>query len=131
MGIDYGGARLGIAVSDDSGVIAFPFSVVPTRGDVRKALGDIIRGKNVDRVVVGYPLDREGNPGPAAARVEAFAERLRRWFGLDVVLWDERYTTAQASAAVRKSGSPEQKGQNDMAAAAILLQSWLDADSRP
>jgi putative Holliday junction resolvase len=131
MGIDYGGARLGIAVSDESGVIAFPHAVVPTRGDVRKALGDIVREKNVSRVVVGHPLDREGNPGPAAARVEAFAERLRRWFSLEVVLWDERYTTAQASAAVRKSGSREQKGQNDMAAAAILLQSWLDADSRP
>ena len=130
MGIDYGRARMGIALSDESGRISMPLIALNAKKDLRKSLGDIVRDRNVERIVIGYPLDRNGQPGPMGNEVREFSERLHGWFGIECVLWDERFTSAQAAGAARKSGSKDNKSKNDMASATIILQSYLDSVNR-
>jgi len=130
MGIDYGRARLGIALSDESGIIAMPLVALNARKDLKQNLGDLVRDRNVERIVIGLPLDRNGNSGPMGDEVREFAERVTGWFGVECVLWDERYTSMQASGAARKSGSGKDKSKNDMAAATIILRSYLDSINR-
>ncbi len=127
MGIDYGRARIGIAAGDDSLGIAMPVTALDAKKDLRKNLGDIVSEREITRVVIGYPLNRDGLPGPMADEVRAFSERVSRWFGVECVLWDERFTSSQAAAAARKSGDSKNKGRNDMAAATLILQSYLDS----
>jgi len=130
LGMDYGKARTGLAISDEGGRIAFPLQVIEGSRDYRRKIEGPIQENGVGRIVLGYPLDMSGQAGETAKKVENIAERLRDWFGLEVVLWDERYTTSQASHAVRKSGGGNRKGMNDMAAATIILQSYLDSINR-
>jgi putative holliday junction resolvase len=130
MGIDYGRARLGIALSDENGIISMPLVALDGRKQVRASLTEIVTGRNVERIVIGYPLDRNGQPGPMGNEVREFSERLAGWFGIECVLWDERYTSAQAAGAARKSGSRDNKSKNDMASATIILQSYLDSINR-
>ena len=130
MGIDYGRARVGIALSDESGRIAMPVAALNGRRDLKKSLGDIVSGRGVARIVIGYPLDREGRSGPMGDEVREFSERVSEWFGVECVLWDERYTSFQAATAARKSGGHVKKGGNDMAAATLILQSYLDSINR-
>jgi putative holliday junction resolvase len=130
MGLDYGSARIGVAVSDESGRIALPFAVLEGTRDLKERLGAIVRERGTERIAIGNPLDRDGKPGEMSRKVETVAGRISEWFGIECVLWDERYTTSQASGAARKSGSHKQKGRNDMAAATIILQSYLDNINR-
>ena len=130
MGIDYGRARIGIALCDESGRISMPLIALNAKKELRKTLGDIVRDRNVEKIVVGYPLDRNGEPGPMGIEVREFSKRLSGWFGVECVLWDERFTSAQAAGAVRKSGSRDNKSKNDMASATIILQSYLDSINR-
>jgi len=127
LGIDYGQARMGIALSDESGRIAMPLTVLEGTRDLKSRLGELVRAHGVERVVIGNPLDRDGNPGEMSRRVETVANRISEWFGIKCDLWDERYTTSQAAYAARKSGGSKQKGFNDMAAATLILQSYLDS----
>ncbi len=130
LGIDYGRARLGIAASDPDCRIALPVAALNAKKDLRKNLGDIVRGREITRVVIGYPLNRDGLPGLMADEVRAFSERVSRWYGVECVLWDERFTSSQAATAARKSGDSKNKGRNDMAAATLILQSYLDSINR-
>jgi putative Holliday junction resolvase len=130
MGLDYGRARIGVAISDESCRIALPLTALDARRELKQKLGELVSGREAGRIVIGYPLDRNGQPGAMGNEVREFSERLARWFGVECVLWDERYTTAQASGAARKSGSSAKKSQNDMAAATIILQSYLDSIGR-
>jgi putative holliday junction resolvase len=130
MGIDYGRARMGIALSDESGRISMPLIALNAKKELRKTLGEIVLNRNVEKIVIGYPLDRNGLPGPMGDEVREFSERITRWFGVECVLWDERFTSAQAAGAARKSGDRESKSKNDMASATIILQSYLDSINR-
>jgi putative holliday junction resolvase len=130
LGIDYGQARMGIALSDEGGSIAMPLAVLDGTRDLKSRLGALVREHGVERIVMGNPLDRNGQPGEMSRKVEMLAERFTEWFGIKCDLWDERYTTTQASEAVRKSGGAKQKGRNDMVAATLILQSYLDSMHR-
>lgn len=130
MGLDYGRARIGVALSDEGSSIALPLTALDARRELKVKLGELVTSHGVERVVIGWPLDRNGQPGPMGIEVREFSERLNRWFGLECVLWDERFTSAQAAGAARKSGNRENKSKNDMAAATIILQSYLDSINR-
>jgi putative Holliday junction resolvase len=125
IGIDYGGKRIGIAVSE-SGVLASPHSVLPNEGDVIARLEDLARELSADEFVVGVPRRTRTNDGEA--KFQRFAEELRQRTCKPVVLWDETLSTVEAEARRREGGRKRREAQNDidMYAAAVILQSYLD-----
>jgi len=126
MAIDYGGRRIGIAVSD-SGVVATPHSVVKNEGDVIAKLATLARDVGAETIVVGLP--RRAHESAAERKFRDLAERLRQTTCKEVVLWDETLSTAEAAAQLRDRGVGRREAQRDidMHAATVILQSYLDA----
>lgn len=125
IGIDYGGKRIGIAVSD-SGVLATPHSVLANEGNVIETLDRLGRELEVETWVVGVARRSRSTAGEEKFR--RFAEQLRQKTCKPVVLWDETLTTAEAGERLRESGRTAARGKHeiDMYAAAVILQSYLD-----
>jgi putative Holliday junction resolvase len=125
IAIDYGGRRIGVAVSD-SGAIARPHSVVRNEGDVVGKLASLIRDLGGETIVVG--VARRPNSTSGEQKFRDFAERLRQKTCTTVVLWDESLTTSDAARQLRESGMKRRDAQReiDMHAAAVILQSYLD-----
>jgi putative Holliday junction resolvase len=131
LGLDIGEKRVGVAVSDPSGRVATPLRVSDARGLATDpgALRRIVEDYEIRGLVVGLPLGLSGEEGPQAAIVRAAADRLGAVLGLPVAFIDERLSTTQARRSMRDAGRsvPEMRGAVDMVAAAILLQTHLDA----
>ena len=129
--IDLGKARVGIAVSDELGLLAHPrpFLEGKSRKPLIAALVAMAREEGIERFLVGLPLEMTGEEGPAARRVMAFAQELANAAGVDIELVDERLTTVEATQQLRASGISARAGKSlvDGVAAAVILQSWLDA----
>ena len=129
LALDYGSARCGCAVSDPSGTIVTPLAAIE-RPDTRRgmhALGELVREREVERVVVGLPLSLRGTDTDQTRAARAFAERLERQLGARVAveLHDERFTTRLAQRMPGLLATSE-----DSRAAAHLLESWLAARER-
>jgi putative holliday junction resolvase len=129
MAVDLGKARIGVAVSDELGLLAHPRENVPGDRPDRavKQLTRLAREEGVTRFLVGFPLALTGEMGVAARRAARFCQRLADASGLEVELVDERLTTRQATRALREAGASDIADRVDGASAAILLQQWLDA----
>lgn len=132
-GIDYGKVRVGVAVSDELGLLAHPRPHLDGRdpGRVVESLVRLAAQEHIDLFVVGLPRGLDGREGPPARRARRFAERLKARSGASVELLDEWLSTRQASARLREQGLDARRAREriDSAAAAVLLQSWLDARS--
>jgi len=134
MGIDHGEARIGVALSDELGLFAQPYTIIPHRtykADL-SALQAIIAEHHIVKVVVGLPTDSDGHIGSQAKAVLRWAKKLAQSIGCPVALWDESYSSAEAAAmmADRAFKRRKRKGQPahlDDLAAAIMLQEYLDA----
>jgi putative Holliday junction resolvase len=128
LGIDFGHARIGVAVSDELGMLAHPVETIPARGDAAQRIAEIVREKNAERVVIGLPRHMNGSVGEAARDALAFAEKLRTVLSCEVVTWDERLTTMAANRALRDSGQKTRnsRGFVDQVAAQMILQGYLD-----
>jgi putative Holliday junction resolvase len=131
LGVDLGTVRVGLALSDPLGITGQPMGFLPRRAlrDDFSALIDIIQENDVGTVVVGHPLLMSGIAGAQALAAQAFAEKLRALGVCTVVLWDERLTTVQAQRALLEGNVSRRNRKKvvDAAAAALMLQSWLDA----
>ena len=131
VGIDPGDARIGVASSDPSGVLATPVETVRRgSGDVRR-IAAIVAEREAIEVVVGLPRSLSGREGPAAAKVREFAARLaRRVAPLPVRLCDERLTTVSAESMLREQGrhGAKRRAVVDQAAAVLILQTALDTE---
>ena len=134
MGIDFGERRIGIALSDPTATLASPFDTLVRRPGKRvplKALEEIARAHEVERLVVGLPLDPRGEETDWCRAVRASGDELGRRLALPVDYVDERFSSVAAGRAVRGSGlgrtQREDKCRVDRAAAALILQRWLDA----
>ncbi len=131
LALDPGSARLGLALSDAGGCLALPLEILPR--DPADAwlerLARIIRERGVELLVVGMPLTLSGERGPAAEQTEALVTRLREALPVPVETWDERLSSAQVEREMRDAGlsSRERRGAVDACAAAVILQSYLDA----
>ena len=126
--IDYGGKRIGIAVSE-SGVLATPHSVIANEGDLLEKLDRLGRDRDVEMWVVGVARRTRTHAGEE--KFARFAEALRQKTCKPVVLWDETLTTAEAEERLRERGAgAAQKKDIDMYAAAVILQSYLDDRAR-
>lgn len=131
LAIDHGTKRMGIALSDPSGLIAQPLEFIPAEpfADFLARVKELIREKEVELILIGMPRNMDGSYGPAAAKVNEFVAVLKENIAIPIKTWDERLTSAQANrflieADVRRK---ERKEKVDRAAAAILLQSFLDS----
>jgi putative Holliday junction resolvase len=134
MGIDAGERRVGVALSDETRLLATPVSVLDRgRGlaPVLDQLSDLARREAVVEIIVGLPLNADGSRGTQARRAAEFARVAERVLGLPVQLWDERLSTQEAESIVRAQGRStrrvRQSGQMDAVAAAVILQDYLDA----
>ncbi|HEX9695611.1 MAG TPA: Holliday junction resolvase RuvX [Actinomycetota bacterium] len=132
IGIDLGTKRIGLAVA--TGSVATPHRVMQRSGDDAADAAVIAAeaaGRGTGRVVLGYPKRLDGTAGPAAQAAEEFAAALRD-AGLDVVLWDERLSTAEVDKMLIGSGARRARRREvvDKLAATVILQNYLDAHPR-
>ena len=127
LGLDYGLRRIGIAASDPAGSLAFAVGthVEGRDGSVLAHLSVMIAEREVRGLVVGLPLTADGREGDMAVRARKFAHRLDEEFGLEVILWDERFSSVEADRWLAK-GTKTKKEDRDAVAAQIILQSYLD-----
>ncbi len=119
LGIDYGTKRVGIALSDDQGLMAFPHAVIPNDGNLVKAIGEIVERESVGTIVIGHSLGRDGAPNPVHEKVMELVQDLTLETGLPIELEPEQYTTREA---VRFQGKTD---LTDASAASIILNSYL------
>ena len=130
LGIDPGDVRMGLAISDELGMLAHPLETVPVgKADGVDRVAEIVAEKGVSVIVVGMPRNMDGSFGPAAEKAKALIEKLKAKVTCRVVPWDERLTTVSAQKQLQAAGrnAKQQRGIIDQAAAQIILQSWLDA----
>ena len=134
MGIDYGDARTGVALSDLLCSIVGSTTVVPSRNR-EKAMADIVRiakEQDVGTIVVGLPRNMDGSEGPRAELCRAFAQDLGQATGLPIVMWDERRTTVEAHNILSQHNYHGQKRKNtvDAVAASLILEGYLNSQKR-
>lgn len=131
LAVDPGEKRLGIAVSDPTGTIASPLAVLKhvARAVDAAAIAQLAREQEAGRIIVGQALDDENLPTPQSRLAERLADAIRLETDLPVELWDESGSTQTAQAARRAMGVSRRKrrGHLDDLAAAVILQSYLDA----
>jgi putative pre-16S rRNA nuclease len=132
MGVDWGHKRIGVALSDESQLLAQPLVTLTRRTGKRFPMRQfltLLEQHSVTAVVVGLPLEPEGTEGEAASAARALAAEIARISGKPVELWDERLTTARALQAVREMAGTTRgrKTDVDALAATVLLQHYLDA----
>ena len=134
VGIDLGERRIGVAVSDSAGILASPRCTIERHDDEAAtwaAVVAVVEEVGARRVIVGLPLSLNGRRGPAARAAQADAEELTRLLaprGVTVETFDERLTTVSAARSLTAAGQRGrgQRTKIDQAAAAVLLQAWLD-----
>ncbi len=119
LGIDYGSKRVGIALSDDQGLMAFPKTVLPNDGELISAIETLVTTEGVTQIVIGHSRDREGNDNPIHQAVTEFVGDLTLAVGLPIILEPEQYTTQEA---IRFTGRND---ETDASAAAIILNSYI------
>ena len=129
MGIDYGDARTGVAISDLLCSIVGSTLVVPSRNK-EKAMADLVRiakENDVGEIVVGLPRNMDGTEGPRAELCRNFADELHQATGLPVTMWDERRTTVEAHNILSQHNYHGQKRKNtvDAVAASLILEGYL------
>lgn len=139
LGLDIGTRRIGVAVSDELGLIAQPVLTLErrrvgnsiAREDLR-SLARLARRFGVAGIVVGNPLHISGEQSPQADRVKAFAVELGALTGLPICYWDERLTSREAHQILYEAGHPRQEHRRvvDQVAATLILQGFLDAGTK-
>ena len=130
LALDLGSKRIGIALS--SGTLATPYEVLARSGDRRRdhrAIAEHIAETEAEVVVVGLPLSLDGSVGHAAERVLAECDQLAEALDVPIETWDERLSTvtAERSLSEQQLRGPARRRVVDKVAAAVILQSWLDA----
>ena len=119
LGIDFGTKKIGIALSDESGTMAFPREVVPNDSNLLSYIEKLVEAERVKEIVIGHSIDKAGNENPVHKEVKEFITNLTLAVGIPIHLEPEQYTSA---AAARVTGKND---QTDAAAAALILESYL------
>jgi len=130
IGLDVGDVRIGVAVSDPLGIIAQPYSAIEVDSTEKsiQAVVDMVKEKEAVRLVVGIPLNIEGQVGPQAEKVLAFIDNLRAALDIEVVTQDERYSSSAAQSMLIAADVSRKKRKQviDKVAAHHILQTYLD-----
>jgi putative Holliday junction resolvase len=131
LGVDFGRARIGVAISDELGMLAHPVETISGAqiDAAAKRVAEIAREKDVSRVILGLPRHMNGELGEAAKEANAFADKLRPLLTCPIQMWDERLTTTAANRALRDAGQKTKhtRGIVDQVAAQMILQGYLDS----
>ena len=132
IGVDLGSVRIGVAFAPADAAVAVPYEVLErsgTRARDHEALAGMVAEVAAEVVVIGLPTSLDGGEGPAAAAARAEAGEIAAALEVPVVLHDERYTTVTAERILADQGvrGPARRKVVDKVAAAVILQSWLDA----
>jgi putative Holliday junction resolvase len=129
LGIDHGDARIGIAATDDFGILAHPVETIDrAKTDPIERIAKLTELRGIRTLVVGLPVRMDGTEGESAAKVRSFADRLReRIPNIPLVFVDETLSTASASQKLREAGrkARQQKSVIDQAAAVEILNYWM------
>jgi putative Holliday junction resolvase len=130
IGIDFGDVRVGLALSDPLQIISQPYKVVPNDESLFKKIREIVNSKNVGKIVLGLPLNLDGEDTFKTREVRKFTEILKKKINIPIILWDERYTTVEANEILKKMdyGIKESKDVIDKVAASIILKNYLDSN---
>lgn len=132
LGIDYGEKRIGLSWGEDLGLATpLPAAVKPSLKERLAEIGETIRERRIDEIVIGYPYNMDGSEGFKAKEVDRFIERLESRFGLPVHRVDERLTSVEAKSRLLETGSrmrpaDRKSGRLDSLAATLILQDYLD-----
>lgn len=131
LGLDIGTRRVGVAVSDELGIVATPVGFVQPGPDDRAAFRELVARYNVEALVVGIPRTMSGKEGPQAADVRKYANALARDLDLPIHYWDERLTSVIAERSLISGGRSraQRRVEIDAAAAAVMLQGYLDHEA--
>ena len=129
MAIDYGKKKVGLAITDNSQIIASGLTTVPTK-ELMEYLGEYFSNEKVEKILLGYPLGLDGQATDATKSVEKFSEKLKKTFPNIIVEYiDERFTSKMAMDTLIRSGVPKKKRRNkallDEVSATIMLQDYL------
>jgi putative Holliday junction resolvase len=131
LALDHGTVRIGVAVSDELKMLAHPLEFIPAEpfNAFVDRLKLLIREREVEQIVVGMPRNMDGSYGPAAEKVRQFIIVLKEIISIPIRLWDERLTSVQANRLMSERGvkTKDKREKVDKMAAALLLQSYLDA----
>lgn len=130
LGIDHGDARIGIAATDDFGILAHPVETIERAGkDAFERIAHLVELRKIRTLVIGLPVRMDGSEGDSAKKIRDFAEKLRRRLPtMPVVFVDETLTTSAASQKLREAGKKarHQKRLIDQAAAVEILNLWME-----
>jgi len=131
LGIDFGQARIGLAISDELRMLAHPLATIPADKTSAKRIAEIVEKRKVEKIVIGIPRHMSGQIGESAKKALDFAGELRQKLRCPVETWDERLTTVAANRALAEAGKKtrETRGIVDQVAAQMILQGYLDRES--
>jgi putative Holliday junction resolvase len=133
LGIDHGEARIGVAASDELGLLAHPLETIAVKEtkDPAGRIAELATREKATTIIIGLPRNMDGSYGPAAEKVRAFAEKVRVKSKLAVKLWDERLTSVAAQRALHEAGRNVKESRKviDQVAAVMILQGWLDSQA--
>jgi putative Holliday junction resolvase len=132
LGVDYGSHRVGLSLSDPLGLIAQPIEGMKNDISLFAGLEQVVLREHVQLIVVGMPLNLKGQHGQKAEEVKIFIELLKKELSIEVVTWDERFTTTIAQRTMiamgtKKKERQKKNGRIDSMAAAVMLQGFLDS----
>ena len=132
LGIDVGEARIGLALSDELGMLAHPLETVQVKvGNPIKHVAGVITREKIETVVIGLPRNMSGTYGPAAEKAREFAAKLQALAPCTVKFWDERLTTVAAQKQLHENGRNTKNSRQviDQVAAVLILQGYLDSQA--
>lgn len=132
LGIDYGSHRVGLSISDPLGLIAQPIGALQNDNSLFTNLKRLVNSEDIKIIVVGMPLNLKGQRGKKADEVQQFIELLKTKLEVEVMIWDERFTTTIAQKTILAMGTKKKErqkkdGRIDSIAASIMLQGFLDS----
>ena len=135
LGVDHGERRIGVAISDETGTIARPLTIIghlSKQGDADRVLDQALRN-GVGLIVIGQSTNEDGLPNLAGLRAMRFAALLRDMTAIPILLWDESLSTQDARTMRMAAGARRKKRASpvDSLAAAVMLQSYLDSHVMP
>ncbi len=128
MGIDFGEVRIGIALSDPLQIISQPYRVIPNDDDTISEIKNIIKSEEVRKIILGLPLNLDGEDTKKTLEVREFSEVLKSNVDIPVIFWDERYTTVEANEELKHMGYgiAESRKVIDKVAASIILKNYME-----
>lgn len=131
LGLDVGEKRTGVAISDPLRIVAKPLTIIQhtSKQADMEAICQLADEHQAVLIVCGYPLSLDDTEGHQGAKISKFVEELRQIARVPVELWDESYSTLEAEAIVKKGRASNHKRYVDAIAAAVILQSYMDARS--